>query len=388
MKKPLLSIISGLLVLGTITSCASKQTKIEAEPLKFDVAVTETDTHFTFTTLPQVELMAIVCRLAELPGATNNYIGDNSYLSQIDTLFAKYKTSSVVLQAKTLAQKGIDLSGFLSLAYHIEPDFSGTTFSIKEIPDTLNNLWKEKATTSEISNFCKTFLEFASECNYSRIYDLNRSTYIAQQGYINSDLTKYKLAEWSKAFFSDGNIEPVTINVCNVVCGSLFYDYATDSNNKKQNYVTFSTGLGNYAVYVEDFLCIYTQDYANKNWDLVKDHYIEYIKAFAIRRMPDKADEIKKTKNEEYGSFVLASNLAAYLLPSYYKVGLIEDYPNIYEEMKQSLITEFADQNTEKVFAVLEEYEANRDTYKTIEDFYPKINELINSLIIPTTDIQ
>lgn len=351
-------------------------------PIEIDY-ITQTNEGLTYTVLPQFELLGIACRLAGIECYTLNYNGNNDYLSQTDTLFEKYKTHQFINHIKQLNVKGISADGFISLAYHIKPDFSGTTVEIKKNkPETLNLQWKN-VSANEINSFVKDLNKFAQDCNFSRFYLLNRGTYIANVGYMKESLEKYKLQEWATDFYTAGTQKTYNINVSMITAGYCFYDFAVNTENVKGNYISIYpscellqvSGCINYCN---------IQDYANSNWNSIKDVFSKYIIAFNKMIYPDQAKEIEK---HEYTPDDLVWLINIYVNLDYGALAFKEDDPDYYNSGKEAITMSFADpENTNKVFDLIEYYKSHRDEYPDFISLYPKITETINSLTIPKSN--
>lgn len=376
MKKVITFCILSLLFL---TSCLSTKS-IQLEPIEIDI-VKSHNGNFEYMVDPRVELMTIICRLTGYNVFNNNYNGDNAYLTQVDSFFAKYKDETVIKSAQGFMERGVWGDAFISLAYHIKPDFSGTIISMKPIPETLNDQWK-KIGSSSINAFVKQVHDFAIKSNFVRFYAVNRSDYLSNIVWLDDGFEKKNVGTWANGFFTGIDIGETTVVSSRVLAGFNLYDFAGDADGKKLSYVASYPGA-----YYADMTCayfaLYLQDYITQNWDSVKDNYTKFLKAFLKKINPDK--DPKEFDKREVRQQDLRGDLSMYMYLAYLEDNIPtakEDddyfkphYDAFYAHLEKTVGDDFL-----RAMELMKEYKENRDKYPEFKDFYPLINDYVNSL--------
>lgn len=379
MKKLLFILALSACLFSALVSCAStpkKSKAIELDPIEIDY-VTVTSGNITYTNQPQFELMALVCRMAGVREFQGYYTDNNAYLEQMMTLLGKYKDHNIVNLVRGLNSRGISGSGFVSLAYHIKPDFSGTTVSMNPKPDTLNWEW-QNVPSHEINSLVKALHDFAIECKYARLYLLNKADSISICNQTKENLEKYKFYNWMTDFFSNEVKEEIVINISRANAAFSFYDYVTWKYSLKKYYLSFYPGLPLYNCAHTYAMC-FVQDYANENWDTVKDDFTKYTKEKFQALFPDKKSEIN---NLQVTNFALVTLMSIYPAALYYSTMLdeIEGQPGAFEEVKNAVSKQFGEESVKLIFDTFDIYSQNRNIYKDFKSFYPQINKKIHEV--------
>lgn len=380
MKKVLSAFFVLFLALGT--SFAAPKKSIELEPIEID-SIIQTDEYGTlYEIYPPLEVVGIICRLAGYKLFQGYYTGEDSYTTQIDTLYKNKKDHKAVQKAINFASRGIESDAMVTLAYYIKPDFSGTITNLNPLPENLKLKWK-KIKPKEIESFVKMVHDFAQDTNYQRIFLLNRATLLSNIGYFNNDYNKYAFIKWSKDFFGETDYKNNVISV-NMICPCYFFiDSVSNSDNEKTLYSSIYPGCG----FLNAFLCTTSAlclDVSSEIWEDIKDHY-RALSCYMIKKQsPDNFKEIEKnytpTYNEvaDFMSFFCFLN---YLKDSdYLETIKDEDYPYTYESLFSGIEKTLDGFFVYDAVKLLDEYSNNRDKYPTFKDFAPKIAEFINSI--------
>lgn len=383
MKKILIASML-LLCVQSMFSAAKKSDILE--PLDFDLAAQKTD-YITYTSDPRFELMGILCRIAGYNEFKGYYSNNNNYLESVDNFFGKYSNDKIIKKIQAYKKKGISPAAWISLAYHIKNDFSGTTVDFSKLPETLNYEWtKAKIKGKELEEFVKMFHDFAKESGFQRFYGVNRGEFLYFVNAFSSDLEKRQIGEWTKGFFETDEIKAVTVNISRLCAGlGGFYDYASDENGDRVGFISVEPGIYEFNLF-SLYFDLYTQLYATENWNIVKDHYSAYLKSFLKRGDSQNANEIDK---REIIDADLATNIGLYVAYAYYedKADQLEDsededkefyagtVENLYSFFEKAYGKDFLD-----AVELLQLYKNNRETYPTFESFYSKLNEYVNNL--------
>lgn len=374
--KTFAALISSAIILS---SCAttSKKEALSLEPIEIDY-ICVTDGNISFTNLPQLELLALAGRFAGLNELQGYYTDDNSYLQQMQTLLGKQKDADIIRHIKELNTKGISGSGIINLAYHIKPDFSGTTVPMEPKPDTLNPEWKN-ISSFEIDNLVKELHTFAQKTNYAKIYGLNRSDALAQVMYTQQNFTKYKFGSWFTEFFTSGNnTEPLIVNCSRSTAAFSFYDFAMNEDNQRVTCLSFYPGETLNAC-ASTYAMSFIQDYTTDNWDKVKDSLTKFQKAVAKKINPENAKEIDK---QEVNSFELTQFLAQFpaLIYLAQMSEEIDETPGILEEAINGISKIMGETETRILFNLFLNYKSLRGQYPNFKMYYLEINDAIHNL--------
>lgn len=380
MKKLLSTTLLATLFFGTLFAAPKKP--LNLEPIEIDPII-QSNNDIEVIADPRLEIIGIICRLAGYEGFTNYYSGEATYTTQIDSFFAKYKDDKVVTTAKAFKDRGIDATAMISLAYHINPDFSGTVIDFDPYPITLNEKWK-KIRTKEIYNFIKNTHDFLIKTNYSRLRILNKPTLLSSVGYFLKDFEDFAIPQFADEFFGKNVFDKKIISV-NMICPLLLaYDIVTDRDGKTIAYTTVYSNcyLANMTM---TYFTNYLQEYTDEHWESVKDNFTKIILYYSKKMYPDKYKEYEKQLKESISSGLFAQYLGDFVYLEYLRSPIYENakkregyltYEYFFGELEKTYSAEWFYQ----VGDLTGEYANNRDKYPSLKVFFPKFVDLINSI--------
>lgn len=387
MKKISISLIVFVCIfasIGLFNSCASKpvEKKVELlEPVVIESSESVSESgNVVFTNLPHVELINLLCRLAGLPSFQYIYNGDNAYLSQMMTLLEKYKDYAVIKRIQDFSKRGVSDDAFLSLAYHIRSDFTGTTVSMDPKPDTLNKAWKD-IPSSEIYAFVKEIHDFAITSNYSRIYLLNRGTFVADCLYTQENFKKYKLEEWMNDFFGGSEPEKLYVNISMSNVGFNAYDISTNENNEPENHLSIFRGC-NLQYVGHTYINLKLQSYMDENWETVKESYSKWFEGILIKYAGDDKEALKRAKEYNVTEKELSQTISELIALFYLDEVLseVEEQYGIKDEGYSIASKIYGEEVTKQIFDLIQNYLDNRETYPEFKLYYPQITQMIMNL--------
>ena len=385
MKKSILISVFVCLFLGTFgTLSAAPKKPLVLEPIEIDPII-QSNNDIEVIADPRLEIIGIICRLAGYDGFTNYYTGEATYTTQIDSYFAKYKDEKVVITAKAFKDRGITAHSMISLAYHIKPDFSGTVIDFDPYPVTLMDNWK-KIRTKEIYNFIKDVHDFLIKTNYSRLRILNKPTLLSNVGYFLRDFEDFAIPQFTDDFFGKNVFDKKVISV-NMICPLLMaYDIVTDRDGKTTSYTTVYSNC-----YISSmtttYFTNYIQEYADANWETVKEKFTNIILYYTKKMYPDKYKEYEKQLKESINSSLFAQYFGDFVYLEYLRSPIYENakkkegaltYEYYYGELEKTYSSEWFYQLNN----LTAEYVNNRDKYSSLKVFFPKIVDVINSINI------
>lgn len=383
MKKVVLSLAVFAAMLVSAFSAQKKTKELVLEPIEFDTVIQESE-DFIYTSDPRTNVIGMMLRLAGYEKVQTYYIGDNSYLDQMNTLFDKYREHKSISVIQRYKEKKVPEEAWFALAYHIKPDFSGVTVDFDTCPETLPSEF-QNCKTKELYKIVRAIHDFAEDTNFARIYNLNRSDYINNIAKMQNLIEPYRLPEFAEYFFNNPEIEKVTVDVSRIFANVYTFSFATNAESKKEFIITIYPGLEINSLF-SSYFALYTQKYASENWELVKDNFTTYIKAYNTKVDPKNARQIKKQVITEKNLETLLGFYSCLAYCTYRAetqteedIKKTEDFVNICETYAQALKKGIG-KDYENAAALLTEYKNNRDKYKTLEDFAPKINDFLNNL--------
>lgn len=381
MKKLLTTALLTSLFFGSLFAAPKKP--LNLEPIQIDPIVQKND-YIEVISDPRLEVIGIICRLAGYEGFTNSYNGEATYTTQIDSYFSKYKDEKVVLTAKAFKDRGIDAASMISLAYHINPDFSGTVIDFDPYPDTLLENWK-KIKTNEIYKFITNIHDFVIKSNYSRLLILNRGDLLASVGYFYKDYEDYAMQNWVDDFFGKKTFDKQVISVNRICPLYMAFDIVKDREGKLTSYTTVYPGCGLLPMLLT-YLSNFIQGYADANWDKVKDNFTALILDMGKRMYPDDykkyEKELRKSVNKDLFVSVMSNFVAMEYLrsPIFIEAAEKKEITNAYEAAFSEGEKTFSAEWYYQLVDLTHEYVNNRDKYPTFEEFFPQIVDLINSI--------
>lgn len=373
MKKSIQIVITSLLIpMMFFTSCSKKSNaKIELEPLTIDYVKDSTEL-FDLTVKPQQELFSIVLRLAGLEAFNNSGWLTETYISNVDTYFEKYKNEPVVKTAQNILKKNSNPQKLLTFGACIKEDFSGIECNVEKLPDAIVYAFKD-IKPATLTLFVSQLNEFAHKTNFERFYLMNKSSYISNVAVVKDFIQKtepedkIKIEDWFKDFYSGYEVDRTTINISTINNGNCYYTSYDLPDSSVHNYVFFSAYSSKFAVLLYPN-AIYGNKLMNELWPEYKDVFENYITKF-------------KVKNN------IASDLDTYMqFVSVVSDSLLSDFvgKNWNENEKDSWINNleknYLVEQISDIAAVADKYSSNRNVYKNFEDIIPELKELIKEL--------
>ena len=131
----------------------------------------------------------------------------------------------------------------------------------------------------------------------------------------------------------------------------------------------------------------YLQEYADTNWEAVKDNFTNLILYYSKKMYPDKYKEYEKQLKESINSSLFAQYFCDFVYLEYLRSPIYENakkkegaltYEYYYGELEKTYSSEWFYQLNN----LTAEYVNNRDKYSSLKVFFPKIVDVINSINI------
>lgn len=384
MKKLILTIILLSLFLGQAFAAPKSKKNKELEPIQIEPIV-QTDEYGTiYQTSPQLDIIGIICRLADYEIFSGNSTDEDNYITRIDNFFSKYKEHKAVKKAKYLKQKGLQETNILSIAYYIKPDFTGTTIDIKDVYNFLYNP-NIKFKENDIEEFVMLVHTFVKDTNYERISILFRPDLLASVGYIKHNCEKYFVTKYSNNFFNSSNCKQDIIVVSNSSPYYWFNTFNKINSNEYLQYTTINPNF-NFSALTEAYYSTQTVELSKLIWDDVKDNFTTLYKKRIRKLSNDNNDYENRIKNLQLDNYSLNHYLFYFSLleflksNDYLEASKKDDYPITYNSLYNYLEKYIDEDYFYDMVNLADEYSNNRNLYPSILDFAPKIKTFINSI--------
>ncbi len=365
MKKLLIATIAALTVLASISLFTSCSKKSELTPVNIKPIVYQTD-NITIKVDPKLELLLIALRLAEVEPFSYNYYGQDysQFVDGVDNLFAKQKDHPFVKEIKSRSKNYKD--GYrpcLAIAQYISDDMTQMTIKQKEMPKELETFWKG----INLKTFIAQFNDFANTSNYARIWllyepHLKRQA-IAEQDYQTANI---KGTEWiSKYFFAPDSKPEILLYSSTLTSGYYYALPLTEKDNK--TVITQIAGAywtkdndWNYYNSTLNITASYIYALVEKYWDLFSED---------LTRLTKKIYEENQFTDKVTDTIVKANNSTVFAIVCSLDFDLAKDNEEIGTAIKNAIVTNYLYKEPEKLIALAEYYQSNRDTYPDFESF-------------------
>ena len=359
MKKLLFTALAALTL---FTGCSKKS---ELTPVEIKPIVYQTD-NITVKVDPKIELLLIALRLAEVePFSYNYYSQDYSqFVDGVDNLFAKQKDHPFVKEIKSRSKNYKD--GYrpcLAIAQYISDDMTQMTIKQKEMPKELETFWKG----INLKTFIAQFNDFANTSNYARIWllyepHLKRQA-IAEQDYQTANI---KGTEWiSKYFFAPDSKPEILLYSSTLTSGYYYALPLTEKDNK--TVITQIAGAywtkdndWNYYNSTLNITASYIYALVEKHWDLFSED---------LTRLTKKIYEENQFTDKVTDTIVKANNSTVLAIVCSLDFDIAKDNEEIGTAIKNAIVTNYLYKEPEKLIALAEYYQANRDKYPDFESF-------------------
>lgn len=372
MKKNLiLTLITLTLSAVLFTSCGSKaKGNLNLPPINIE-PITDKTEMFDIEVDPRIELMGIICHLANYYKFSNPDYSNNKYFMTIDTMFGKYKDEPAVKTASKIGKRLLDDKFEIDLAYMIKPDFSGTNYDLNNPPEDFSIMIK-KYNAAEIEKFIKQINDFAHKTNFEKFYEINRSEYKSQIALIIKAIEgekeyKIKAEQWLKDFYQGYGFERAKITASLVTQGWSFYSTISGFDGIKEPKIVMTPYAYTYR--------IVAMISALKSYYLIDSYW----------------NELEEPVKELYRKFKVKNNITNDIIEKLQVCWLLSDSFNTdfvlkcwNENEKQSLIDSCIKNYLFEEFPLLvkivDEYVSNSEKYPCFENIYPEYKKLIESL--------
>lgn len=315
----------------------------------------------------RVELLSIVFRLAGNPEYNTNFA--KSYVGDINTYFAKYKSYAVIEYARKLAEeKGIGYSKVMFLAVHLA--WLNNKFSlIREKENTLE-YWDIK----DAERFVALLNVFYKDSKFQLFFARHRTFYTAAIQQFNNVLNDFD-QKWYQDYYGSPAAEEYKIVIGLSNGGSNFGPNVHPLNQKKIVYAVMGSWTysddGKPLFAKEDYQPTLVHEFNHSfiNHLLDEDGNAAKIKANGDTLLAAEKQEMKDGGYENWKSLINESIVRAsvirYMID--HKSGDQITDAEIMEQTNEGFIW------ISDLVNLLGNYESSRSEYPAFKDFYPRI---------------
>jgi len=321
----------------------------------------------------RVELLSVVCRLAEFEEYVNNNIP--SYAKDVDAYFAEFKSHELISLAKKLnAERGVSYDAIASLATSIE---IGKEIKLKNglLLKGIDKRWNQES----IDIFIAHLNSFYKATNFIEFYNSHKDLYVVSEKRFTEILKDINYS-WFKSFY--GTVPNADFHLMlGMLNGSDNYGETSYFKGNKEEI--------NAIIGVDEVDSIGNPIFSGKERNIqIVIH--EFSHSFC-NRLIDTYYEEMKTKAEEF--FEVSKGRMSY--PGARSMS--------YEILVRACVIKYFDANSEKenvqdllnnekakgfvwiqeLYDALSVYELEREKYPTLNDFMPQIVKKQNSLNAP-----
>ena len=321
----------------------------------------------------RTELLSIVFRLA---GAEEYSWGTlPKYNDDIDNCFGKFRDCDVIKYAKKLRNsKGIMYDKVMSLAIHIE--INDLTISLKNnvAPNSLNKRWSEKDT----KKFIDYLSVFYNKSDFKTFFNDHKNLYSIAESRFDKNLENINF-KWFDEFYGQEPQDNYKVIISMTNGGANYGPKVIDSKGKETKFAILGTvetdSLEN-PIYpttiIPTIIHEFNHSYCNH---LILDNINEF--SSSGKKIYSKVK--KQMKSQAYGSYqtmlyesLVRASVIKYLESNDTTENRIEKA--IVDEERNSFIW------TDMLVDKLSVYENNRDKYKTLESYMPKLVLFFDSI--------
>jgi hypothetical protein len=323
---------------------------------------------------PRVELISIIFRLAGNPEYNRGQF--ISYIAAIEKKFGPYREHPVVKLAASLREKyGVSYDAPMSLAVYLD-DVNNLRLKVplKPRPDGLDERWRPE----DVRDFLDKARQFARESNFDEFIETQQPMYDRAVANIRSLLDKEANLEWFDDFFGarPGAEFHIALGMVN---GPGNYGPHVKLADREEYYCVLGVwkfgalGLGGPKfdkTMLPTVIHEFCHSYANKIVDAHTSQLEKHGKEIY-------AKVAEKMERMAYGNWqtMMRESLVRACVVRYMAAtqGPEAAQKQIRDEINRSFLW------MQELSDLLVQYEQNRDKYKTLDTFFPKVVDFFNN---------
>ena len=351
------------------TSCKNKESKIEfsAKPIvktvgKIDVMVD-----------PNVEMMMILGRLSGAsPFNFVNNLLKSPYIDDVDSYFLPYKQELAVSMTR---KTNMSYNSIPEFGMYMNKNNSGFVMDVNNENFVVlpNNQPAKKIYYYAGKDYINEIRNFREKSNFDTFFINNIQFYENQIYLIEQTLSKYEFSNWLEDFYGKKLKRNIKLHVTSLTGGGNFGLSIKDSKGRE----TLNSEIAEFRN-EESFLHLISHEFSHPRTITVAEklYMNEEIRAIFGRHFAaNHSTYIQNGYQNAFNIFIETINQAC--ANKFWEKILSEKQKNILNnEINNVLKLTYVPQIAE----FLDNYQNNRDKYKTLEDFIPELEEFILTL--------
>jgi hypothetical protein len=356
-KIKLSALLISFLLLGL--GCGPKQTTPEV-PVSTD---------------PRVELMSLIFRLAGNPEYNRGRI--EAYNQDVDEHFSAFKDHEAVKTAvKLREERGVSYDAVMGMAVHLFDAFSlAERIPFDPQPDTLDSRW----TTDNAREFLEVVRQFVKDTDFKSFIETHSSLYDLAATRMQAVMDEHGVIDWFDSFFGDrpGARFELLLGILN---GPANYGarirISADDEILYCILGVWGTDEDGQPSFDERVLSTVVHEFSHSYCNPLVDKYAEELEPLA---KPIFARVEKAMRSMAYGHWntmmresLVRASVIRYLAA---KQGEEAAEKRVQTEKERKFFW------MDGLVNLLGEYEQNRDTYPTLDDFFPRITAYFEAYI-------
>ena len=317
-------------------------------------------TKLKVTVDPRVELMGVIFHLAGNPEYNN--CKSKSYMRNLNEYFAGYRDHPAVKMATKLCKtRGVSYDAVMGIAVHIQDINSCSEIvPFEPRPDTLDPRWR----IDEAREFLADCRDFVKETDFKAFLAMNQSQYDTATARLQQLIDTQANLSWFDKFFGPRN--------------DVDFNLVISILNGPGNY-----GCRVYPTFGPSVVSTVVHEFSHSYCNPLVDKYMKDFESFGEKYFPRVE---KQMKGQAYGSWqtMMRESLVRVCEVRYAmanngkeRAGQIANY-NISRGFYW----------TKELSELLDQYEQQRDKYRTLDAFMPNIVEFFKNYDGPPNESQ
>jgi hypothetical protein len=321
---------------------------------------------------PRVELFSVIFRLAGNPEYCQGKVP--SYVTDVEKHFDKHRGHAVIEMARRLRrERGVSYDAVMSMAIHLE---DGSTLKeavpFKPRPAELDKRWN----VTEARLFLDKARRFAKESDFDAFYRAHKPLYDGAVTRLQTVLQKDAGFDWFDKFFGARPGARFTLALGMLNGGACYGPRVRVSKKQEDLYCilgVWSTDKEGLPQFDRTMLSTVAHEFCHSyvNWLVYKNE--KKLKKAGETIYPHVADEMRR---QAYGNWttMMCESLVRACVVRYVRAtqGPEAAQKEARAQVQRSFLW------TPQLSELLEEYEATRKRYKTLEAYMPKIVAFFN----------
>lgn len=324
---------------------------------------------------PRVELLSIVFRLAGNP-EYNMPNAKSRYAEEVDTHFGGFRDHATVQLARELRQKrGISYDAVMSLAVHLDDKMPpGERTPLEPRPALLEKRWN----AGDAKRFIESLGQFVRDTNAKQFFDDHADFYAKSAESLSAVVNKRPIVPFFDGYFGKRQTASYTV-IAGLLNGGQNYGVSMRHADGKEEITPVigiykwdadglpANGEESIGTIIHEFCHAYTNAIVDKHWDALSQSSDVFFKRneTAMRRIA-----YGNAKTVAYESFVRACVVRAV-------VSLFNENVGQQFALREACggfpwTIEFAE--------LLKQYESDRKTYASFDDFVPIIAKRLDAV--------